>query len=128
MATFNFHSSFLKGFIKSTLLIAVTSIYLTGCDTGPNQQQKLATALALTPDNPEINEIYQRTCKACHTQLATGAPLTGDKTAWAERLEKGQAVLLNSVIEGAGGMPPFGLCMECDAEQFEALINFMAQE
>lgn len=33
--------------------------------------------------------------------------------------------LLDSVIDGFGGMPPMGLCMDCDADQFEALIDFM---
>ena len=36
-------------------------------------------------------------------------------------------VLLDNVINGYGGMPPFGLCMDCDAAQFEALIRFMAE-
>jgi cytochrome c5 len=39
---------------------------------------------------------------------------------------KGMDVLVNSVVNGFGGMPPFGLCMDCDERQFEALIQFMA--
>jgi len=57
---------------------------------------------------------------------ATGAPLTGDKSAWAPRVDKGMDVLLGSVVNGFGGMPPFGLCMDCSTEQFTALIQFMA--
>jgi cytochrome c5 len=34
--------------------------------------------------------------------------------------------MVGSVVNGFGGMPPFGLCMDCSAEQFEALIQFMA--
>jgi cytochrome c5 len=30
------------------------------------------------------------------------------------------------VINGFGGMPPLGMCMDCSAEEFEALIVFMA--
>jgi cytochrome c5 len=58
---------------------------------------------------------------------ATGAPLTGDVAAWDTRLEKGADVLLENVINGFGGMPPFGMCMDCDADQFDALIQFMAK-
>jgi cytochrome c5 len=57
---------------------------------------------------------------------ATGAPLTGDKSAWAARLEKGMNTLVDNTVNGFGGMPPYGLCMDCDADQFEALIRFMA--
>jgi cytochrome c5 len=41
-------------------------------------------------------------------------------------MEKGMSVMVDSVVNGSGGMPPFGLCMDCSAEQFEALIQFMA--
>ena len=30
------------------------------------------------------------------------------------------------VFSGIGGMPPYGLCMDCNAEQFRQLIRFMA--
>ena len=42
-------------------------------------------------------------------------------------MDKGINVLLDNVINGYGGMPPFGLCMDCDAAQFEGLIRFMAK-
>ena len=81
---------------------------------------------ALQPADAALAEIYNRSCRNCHTIAATGAPLTGDNVAWAARMELGMETMLNSVINGSGGMPPFGLCMDCDPEQFEALISFMA--
>jgi cytochrome c5 len=42
-------------------------------------------------------------------------------------MAKGMDSLVDNVVNGFGGMPPFGLCMDCDALQFEALIQFMAQ-
>ena len=80
----------------------------------------------MRPSEPEIAAIYERSCRSCHTIAASGAPLTGDKLAWAPRMDKGMDVLVDSVINGFGGMPPFGLCMDCSAQQFEALIQFMA--
>jgi cytochrome c5 len=41
-------------------------------------------------------------------------------------MAKGINTLLDNVVNGYGGMPPLGLCMDCDADQFEALIVFMA--
>jgi cytochrome c5 len=78
------------------------------------------------PADAELAAIYQRSCRSCHTIAATGAPLTGDATGWAPRMDKGMDVLLDNVINGFGGMPPLGLCMDCSAGQFEALIRFMA--
>ena len=43
-------------------------------------------------------------------------------------MEKGMNTLVDNVVNGFGGMPPFGLCMDCSAEEFEALILFMAAE
>lgn len=85
-----------------------------------------AASRALRPADTELASIYDRSCRSCHTVAATGSPLTGDKQAWSPRMEKGLDVMLESVISGSGGMPPFGLCMDCDADQFEALITFMA--
>lgn len=121
-------SSIFKFKSSPMLVVLVSFLLLAGCDSGPSLEQKLATANSLQHRDATLNEIYQRTCKNCHVIESTGAPLTGDKGAWAERLEKGKEALVNSVIYGSGGMPPFGLCMECDAQQFEKLIDFMAQQ
>lgn len=102
---------------------------LVGCDTGPSIEEKLALADQLMPENPELREVYERTCRNCHTLEATGAPLTGDKAHWKELIEEqGFDGLVENVFTGKGGMPPFGLCMECDPDQFADLIQFMAQQ
>lgn len=115
--------------IFSKCLFIFSILLLTACDTGPGLEQKLATAHSLVPTDPVIAEIYQRSCRNCHTVEATGAPLVGDKLAWAELIsEVGKPALLQNVINGKGGMPPFGLCMECSMDDFSALIDFMAQQ
>ncbi|GAB2902444.1 hypothetical protein GCM10027180_35940 [Microbulbifer echini] len=83
-------------------------------------------ALSLTPTDPEIAEIYGRTCRSCHSTGASAAPLTGDIATWEPRLDKGMDVLVDNAINGFQGMPPLGLCFECSPEQFEQLIAFMA--
>jgi cytochrome c5 len=103
-------------------------VFISACSQGPSDEQILATAQTLQPSDPSLNAIYQRSCRNCHTLESTKAPLTGDVAEWQNRLEKGNDTLLNNVINGFGGMPPFGLCMDCDADQFNALIDFMAQQ
>ena len=113
-----------------SLLICLSFVALAAC--GGSNQSPDATALEaasrdLQPADKELAEIYNRSCRSCHTIAATGAPLTGDTVAWAERMDKGPDVLLENVVAGFGGMPPFGLCMDCDADEFDALIAFMAK-
>ena len=102
-------------------------ILLPGCGEGPAAPAAAqAHSRTLQPQDEAIAAIYQRSCASCHTVAATGAPLTGDLPAWAPRMAKGMETLVDNVVNGFGGMPPFGLCMDCDVAQFEALINFMA--
>jgi cytochrome c5 len=99
-----------------------------GCgDTGPGDEAVLESASrTLSPSDAGLADIYDRSCRSCHTVAATGAPLTGDAASWAIRMEKGMSTLVDNVINGFGGMPPLGMCMDCSAEEFEALIVFMA--
>jgi cytochrome c5 len=85
-----------------------------------------AASRTLRPQQADIAAIYERSCRNCHTVAATGAPLTGNQAAWSPRMEKGMDALLGSVVNGFGGMPPLGLCMDCDTQQFTALIQFMS--
>lgn len=104
-------------------------VLLAACDGGQSQQQALAVAQSLTPTDPVVAEIYQRSCRNCHSVIATGAPLTGDKDKWNDLIDQfGKAGLVEHVINGKGGMPPFGLCMECGIDDFSKLIDFMAQK
>ncbi len=108
-------------------LVALCLVALQGCGDGPGDAPAAeATSRSLQPKDPALAAIYQRSCASCHTVAATGAPLTGDRSTWEPRMAKGMAALVDSVVNGFGGMPPFGLCMDCDAAQFEALTRFMA--
>ncbi|MCW8194845.1 cytochrome c5 family protein [Proteobacteria bacterium 005FR1] len=78
------------------------------------------------PADPQLAELYRYSCKACHAVPASSAPLTGDMEAWKPRMAKGVDVLVQHAIEGFGGMPPLGFCMECSRAELAALIIFMA--
>ena len=109
--------------------VTLLALLLVACrgEVGGGGTASLETASrALQPADSALAETYNRSCRSCHTVAATGAPLTGDAKAWAERYEKGMGTLVDNVINGYGGMPALGLCMDCSADQFEALIDFMA--
>lgn len=53
-------------------------------------------------------EVYAQSCAICHTAAVGGAPRPGRAEDWNERLKRGPAELLVSVLRGTGGMPPKG--------------------
>ena len=69
---------------------------------------------------------YNQSCGVCHTAGVAGAPTTGSAEQWAPRLEKGMDALVASVTSGIGAMPPMGMCNDCSAEDFQALIEYMS--
>jgi len=116
--------------IKNSLCLAALAVFLSACgleQEQPDSAALLLRAQTLLPADPALAEIYSRSCVSCHAAPASVAPLTGDHQSWQPRMAKGMDNLLGSVINGFGGMPPLGLCMDCDTEQFESLIAFMAQ-
>lgn len=58
---------------------------------------------------PRTGEVvYKEVCTACHGAGVAGAPITGDKDAWAARISQGFDVLLQSALKGKNAMPPQG--------------------
>ena len=101
-----------------SLLCVVLALSACGQDTGP--------AATTTTLSPELQAIYDRSCTGCHAVPASGAPQRGDAAAWAPRLAQGPDVLLDPTINGYKAMPPLGACMDCDEDQFRALIAYLA--
>ena len=69
---------------------------------------------------------WARSCALCHITGEANAPVLGDTEEWRQRLQKGEAALLNNVINGINSMPPLGYCMSCEAADFRVMIDFMA--
>ena len=70
--------------------------------------------------------IYDDYCSSCHTPGLNGAPRIGDDEAWASRLVRGRASLLQSTIDGIQPvMPSRGICFDCSDEQLDEAIDYM---
>ena len=69
---------------------------------------------------------WARSCALCHITGEATAPIVGDTEEWQQRLQKGEAALLNNVVNGINSMPPLGYCMSCEAADFRVMIDFMA--
>jgi cytochrome c5 len=89
----------------------------------------LAALVAATSFNAnafDVDTKYKQTCSICHSMGVAGAPKAFDKAAWEPRLATGMDALVASVNNGKGAMPPKGLCNDCTADQYKALITHMA--
>ena len=107
-------------------------VLLTACgepaQTPEERAALVAAAETAAPSDPVLAEKYERACKACHADPENAAPLTGDVRAWEQRLNtRGRAGLLESSINGFGGMPPLGACVDCSADDLDQLITFMME-
>lgn len=108
----------------TTLALALALLLLAGCDKEDPAAVE-ARAKSMKPTDARLAEIYERACRNCHTVPDAKAPLTGDAKAWAKRLDKGMDALVAHVTAGFKNMPSGGLCPDCTADDYRALIVFM---
>jgi cytochrome c5 len=73
-------------------------------------------------------EIYNKTCVACHATGVLGAPIFGDKAAWANRLTKGLTVLTTNATKGINQMPPKGNQPDLSDEEMTQVVIYMANK
>ena len=77
-------------------------------------------------------ETYDGVCFACHAQGLAGAPILGDKEAWAARLEKGNDTLYDHSINGFTGesgsmMPAKGGRADISDDDIKAAVDYMIE-
>ena len=85
-----------------------------------------STGILAQASDKATTDRYNKSCIACHASGAAGAPVTGNAKHWAPRMEKGMDTLVASVDKGMNAMPPKGMCYDCSAGDFKALIEHMA--
>ena len=84
----------------------------------------LATLGAQAADQA-VADLYNKSCVFCHSTGAAGAPRFREAQEWAPRLAKGMDALVTSVDQGMNAMMAKGMCYDCTAEEFKALIEYM---
>lgn len=107
------------------LLTALLLSLFSACSDQPGAATERHSAPA-PPADPQIATLYNRSCRSCHAGGSGGAPRTGDTAAWEARWAKGADTLLDHTIGGYKGMPPMGMCTDCNESQFRSLIEYMA--
>jgi cytochrome c oxidase subunit 2 len=72
--------------------------------------------------------VYDQICQACHAAGLAGAPRTGDKAAWAPRIARGEAVLMQNALKGIRMMPPRGGNPGLSDQQVRAAVAYMVTQ
>ena len=121
----------LRMFILRMLVLA-SILGLLSTSLSAAEPNLLGNGLGVT--NPSMSDSagseamakWARSCALCHITGEANAPVVGDTEEWQQRLQKGEAALLNNVVNGINSMPPLGYCMSCEAADFRVMIDFMA--
>ena len=109
--------------LLAVLLRACSSV--ASQNLGFGEQFRPPTLRAVTVDE-EVMAKWSRSCALCHITGEAGAPVVGDTAEWQRRLEQGEEVIINNVVEGFNSMPPLGYCMACEVSDFRAMVAYMA--
>lgn len=77
-------------------------------------------------------QVYNAACLACHGGGIGGAPMTGDKQAWAPRIAQGKDTLHQNALNGlqgaAGFMPAKGGRTDLSDEEIIAAVDYLVQQ
>ena len=73
-------------------------------------------------------QVYQKTCFACHDHGIAGAPKLGDQAAWAPRIGEGMDELYKSALQGDGAMPAKGGNKALSDDEVKAAVDFMVKK
>jgi cytochrome c5 len=106
--------------------LTLIALCLAGCDARPARAPTAAELAQLKPADEHTAGLYDRSCKACHAQTGSGAPLVHDHAAWDRRWAKGLDTLTSHAVLGFQAMPAGGQCATCTPQDYRAIIRFMA--
>ena len=70
-------------------------------------------------------EVYNAACMSCHASGAAGAPMTGNKNQWSERVAKGKDTLYSSAINGIGVMPAKGGISTLSDDEVKLAVDYL---
>lgn len=98
-------------------------------DLTANSNQPMSVVRSLPTAENKVSqsfgqEIYEESCATCHGNPALGAPVLGNKEAWAKVISKGVEKVYHNGINGINSMPPKG-GTDLNDEQIKEVIDYM---
>jgi cytochrome c5 len=121
--------------MKNSYLIWGSTGLLALCSCGDKPQESVSQkpiyeVPAKTPELEAGRQVWLETCKACHAQGISGAPIIGNKTMWGPRIAKGEATLFKHAIEGwesdvGNHMPAKGGNAKLSEDEVKSAVRFV---
>jgi len=71
---------------------------------------------------------YKDACAVCHAAGIAGAPIFGNKDAWAPRIATGVDALYKTSLEGKGAMPAKGGRADISDDDVKAAVDYMVSQ
>ena len=75
----------------------------------------------------DAKKAYEVNCAMCHGNDGMGAPVKGDKDAWAAVTDKGMGAVYKNAINGINGMPAKGGSTLSDKD-FKTVVDYIVKE
>jgi cytochrome c5 len=69
--------------------------------------------------------VYDKHCVECHGSGKKGAPVLGDKDAWADRINKSELLLADHAFYGHRKMPDLANCSTCTQQDYADAVAYM---
>lgn len=86
----------------------------------------ISPAFAFASDTGE--QVYNKSCAACHGSGVMGAPKLGDKEDWKPRIAEGMDKMYNSALHGDGAMPAKGGNPSLSDDEVKAAVDYMVDK
>lgn len=98
-------------------------------DLTANSNQPMSVVRSLPTAENKVSQsfgqkVYEESCATCHGNPALGAPVLGNKEAWAKVVLKGVEKVYHNGINGINSMPPKG-GTDLNDEQIKEVIDYM---
>lgn len=89
----------------------------------------VATAETAAPATANAGKAtYDTACFACHGTGAAGAPIMGNKEAWATRVSQGKEILYAHAIDGFNAMPAKGGAASLSDAEVKVVVDYMVEQ
>ncbi|WP_051532239.1 c-type cytochrome [Brackiella oedipodis] len=95
--------------------IAPVALYNTGVELQAPKSDVPLTA----------EQVYQQVCSTCHSAGLAGAPKFEDASAWAPRIQEGEAAVFEKALKGFNGMPAKGGNPNLSDDEVKSAVVYM---
>ena len=100
----------------------------TGGDQVASDDTAVAEAMIETTETLSGAAAYEKGCARCHEQGSDGAPIVGDRDAWAGRSWLWEAILVEHAKQGYLGMPAQGESAQLSDAEISLAAEYMLRQ